>query len=307
MPETFSCPLCRGDAFDAVAILRDRMMLTTEDEFQLVKCRSCGLMRLHPAPDDLTLERSYTVGYLPHTRPGLSGMAKGVLERRSVRLLQEYVGSPSQVLDVGCATGDLLAAVRSRGNRNVTGVEPGLEASQIARERGLDVVTGDLESAGFASGSFDTVLVSHTLEHVRDPVAFLLEVARILAPGGSVLLWLPNADSVEARLFGRYWIGFDAPRHLTTFSAGTLGRTLAATGFRVEEIRHEAVGLEWAWGIRLLARDHLHPTEGVLARLHAILIVALSPLALLNSRLRKSGRIRVIARNTESRRPNYRT
>jgi SAM-dependent methyltransferase len=299
MPETFSCPLCRGNTFDIVGVLRDNMMRTSDAEFQLVKCMSCGLMRLHPEPDERTLERSYSLGYLPHKRPGLSGKAKGVLERRSVRLLQEYVGAPRRVLDVGCATGELLSAVRSRGNNSVTGVEPGLEAAQIARDRGLNVVIGDLESAGFASHSFDTVLVSHTLEHVRDPVAFLSEVERILAPGGHVLLWLPNVDSIEARLFGRYWIGFDAPRHLSTFSAGTLGRTLTATGFFVEQIQHEAVGLEWAWGIRLLTRDHLPQTERVLDRLHPFLIVALSPLALLSSRIRKSGRIRVIAAKPE--------
>jgi SAM-dependent methyltransferase len=300
MPETFACPLCQGRTCDAVTDLRDRMMRTTDEEFQLVRCRSCGLLRLHPAPDEHTLVNSYAAGYLPHARPGLSGKAKGVLERRSVRLLQKYVGHPRRVLDVGCATGDLLAAVRAAGNRNVAGVEPGLEASQIARDRGLEVVTGDLDSAGFDSGSFDTVLVSHTLEHVRDPVAFMLEVQRILAPGGCVLLWLPNVDSIEARLLGHYWIGFDAPRHLSTFSVGTLGRTLATTGFHLEEVRHEAVGLEWAWGIRLLARDHLPGAEHALARLHPFLIVALSPLAMLGSRLRKSGRIRVIARKPDS-------
>jgi len=296
MPETFICPLCQGEACHPVKILMDIMMRTSDCEFQLVRCRSCGLMRLHPAPDDRTLARSYSTDYLPHTRPGLSGKAKGVLERRSVRLLWDFLGPPARVLDVGCATGDLLAAIRARGNSNLTGVEPGPEASRVARDRGLDVRTGVLESERFASSSFDTVLISHTIEHVRDPVAFLAEVERILAPGGHVLLWLPNVDSIEARLFGRFWIGFDAPRHLSTFSAGTIGRTLAVTGFQVVEICHEAVGLEWAWGIRLLIRSRVPAAEGVHARLHPLLIVVFSPLAWLSSRLRKSGRIRVIAR-----------
>lgn len=296
MTERFTCPLCGGTLYEPVIELRDRITRSTTEPFRLVRCQDCNLMRLYPAPDDETLARSYTADYAPHVRPGLSGRVKGALERRSVRLLRDYVGPPNRVLDVGCATGDLLLAIRSRGNPHIRGVELGDDAASIARSRGLDVVTGDLESAGYADRSFDTVLASHTIEHVPDPVAFLREVRRVLTPGGHVLLWLPNADSVEASVLRRYWIGYDAPRHLTTFSAGTLGRALRATGFTVEEIHHEAAGLEWAWGVRLLARDILPFAEPFFRRLHTPLIVALSPLSFMSSRMRRSGRIRVIAR-----------
>lgn len=295
MPEAFRCPLCGGSDFDVVLQTHDRVMRTSDEQFRLVRCRGCGLLRVYSQPDSATLSASYASDYAPHVRPGLSGWAKGVLERRSVRMLQEYVGAPKQVVDIGCATGDLLLAVRRAGNPHVTGVETGAGAAESARQRGLDVVTGDLVSASFSSGSFDTALVSHTLEHVGDPVAFLAEVRRILKPGGAVLLWLPNVDSVEARIWRRYWIGYDVPRHLTTFSTGTLGRALRSTGFTVQDIRHEAVGLEWAWGVRLLVREYLPASERFFARAHSLLIVAFSPLAFLSSRLRRSGRIRVIA------------
>lgn len=298
-PEAFLCPLCGCRSFLKVRELHDRILGTTDESFTLARCQNCRLLRLHPLPNEATLAAAYSADYAPHARPGLSGRAKSVLERRAVRALSEYLQAPRRVLDVGCAAGNLLAEVRRAGNPNVCGVETSAEAVGRARRRGLNVFHGELQDAGFGAGSFDTVVLSHTLEHVGDPRRFMDEVWRILAPGGAVLLWLPNADSVEARLFGRYWIGYDAPRHLTTFSVGTLGRLLATTGFRIDSVTHEAVGIEWAWGLRLLARDTVPSLERVLRKLHPFTIVACTPVALIGSRSGRSGRIRVVARKNE--------
>lgn len=296
MTEPFNCPVCAGATFRVRRRLRDRVMRTMDREFVLVSCDGCGLLRLHPQPDGETLAAAYQSDYAPHIRPGISGKAKGWLERRSVRMLGAYLSRPARVLDVGCATGDLLLAIRSRGNPDVTGVEPGNEAANIARSRGLNVFTGELDDAEFAGGSFDTVLASHTLEHVGDPLAFLQEVHRVLAPGGALLLWLPNADSHEATIFRRFWIGYDPPRHLTTFTTGTLGWMLNKAGFDVVSVDHEAVGLEWAWGLRLAVREYVPAAERLFSKIHPVLIVAFTPLAWVSSRRQRSGRIRVIAR-----------
>lgn len=296
MPDTFQCPVCDGTSGEPVLTLHDRIMGTTDATFCLMRCSNCGLLRLHPTPDDLTLAQAYGANYAPHVRSGVSGRAKTILERRSVRLLWQYLASPRRVLDVGCATGDLLAAIRAAGNSNVTGVEPGEEAAAAARRRGVHVVSGDLLSAGFPAEAFDTVLLSHTIEHVSDPATLLTEINRVLAPDGVLIIWMPNADSLEATLFGRFWIGYDAPRHLTTFSTGTLGLALRRSGFVIEDISHEAVGLEWAWGIRLIVRERVPAVDHLLSRLHPLLIVLFTPFALLGSMLRRSGRVRVISR-----------
>ncbi len=296
MTDAFICPLCGSTSSKAGMVLQDRIMRAVPGSFSLVRCTGCGLLRLHPQPDDATLAAAYADDYAPHVRPGLSGWAKGVLERRSVRLLAEHLSAPKRVLDVGCATGNLLHAIRNRANPNVMGVETSPAAVSAARKRGLEVVQGELADAAFPDGSFDTVLVSHTVEHVADPQAFMREICRVLSPDGAVILWLPNADSVEARVFGRYWMGYDAPRHLTTFTVGTLDSLLSTSGFKVEDVKHEAIGLEWAWGVRLLVRDRFPSAERLFCRLHPLLILLFTPLALLSARQRRSGRVRVIAR-----------
>jgi SAM-dependent methyltransferase len=152
-----------------------------------------------------------------------------------------------------------------------------------------------LEDARLPAASVDTVIMAHTLEHVPDPVATLREVRRVLRAGGALVLWLPNVESIEARLLGGYWIGYDAPRHLTTFGMGTLEQTLKTTGFRVVDVRHEAVGLEWAWALRLWVRGRFPAAERALRRLHPLLIVLATPLALVGAASKRSGRVRVVA------------
>jgi SAM-dependent methyltransferase len=271
------------------------LVQSTDTPFPLVCCAGCGLLRLHPPPDDATLTTAYPADYAPFQRRGVSGWVKSGLERRTVRKLRRYLGAPNAVLDVGCSTGGLLAAVRAAGNPRVVGVEPDPGAAGAARARGLDVRLGDLEAARFAAGCFDTLLMSHALEHVRDPVATLREAARVLRPGGALLLWLPNADSLEARTLGARWIGYDAPRHLTTFDISTLTDALDCDGFSVMEVRHEAIGLEWAWAIRLWVRARWPRADRVLGQLHPLVTVACTPLSTVSAISRHSGRVRVIA------------
>ena len=146
------------------------------------------------------------------------------------------------MLDVGCATGIFLDGMRSLGWQ-AQGVEPSQVAADYAQQRfGLDVFQGRLEDAGFADASFDAVTLWDVLEHVHEPRQVLDEIARILRPGGVLVLSLPNPDSLEARLIGRFWLGWDLPRHLNLFRPILLGAHLAKRGLPVERIRSFTAG-----------------------------------------------------------------
>lgn len=275
--------------------LHDRMYRTTTAPFELVACSECGLLRLHPQPTPEALSNAYPASYSPYSRPGISGRARSLLERRSVARLWRFFKPPRKVVDVGCANGSMLSAIRDRGNPDVFGVELDRSAARAAANRGIEVFNGTLQGASLACESVSTVVASHTIEHLDDPVAFLRETHRILIPGGGLLLWLPNSDSDAARILGKYWIGYDAPRHLTVFTVSTVRRALQQNGFRLLEVEHEAVGLEWAWALRLWARTKYPRAEVWLARLHPLLIVAATPVSYVSARRKRSGRIRIAA------------
>lgn len=141
-------------------------------------------------------------------------------------------GRAPRALDVGCATGALLAALRDSG-WDPQGVEISEAQARYGSERhGIPIFAGALEAAAFPAASFGLVHASHLIEHLNAPGPFLDEAARILAPGGILVLTTPNADGFQARLKGPEWRSaiYD---HLYLFSRRTLGELLARHGFSV--------------------------------------------------------------------------
>jgi 2-polyprenyl-6-hydroxyphenyl methylase/3-demethylubiquinone-9 3-methyltransferase len=110
------------------------------------------------------------------------------------------------VLDLGCAGGFMAEAIARRGSR-VTGIDPAEEAIEAARrharteglEIGYDVGVG--EQLPYADSSFDAVVCVDVLEHVTDLDKVLLEVSRVLRPGGLFLF-----DTINRNPFARFAI-----------------------------------------------------------------------------------------------------
>jgi SAM-dependent methyltransferase len=293
------CDLCGSNKDRTFLTLPDMVMRTSSHTYRLAECRSCGLIYLNPRPYEWDIPRYYPASYEPFSRRRLSERARSWLHRRSVRELQHLVGPPNRVLDIGCGTGELLRTIRASGNSNVFGIEPSPQASKIAREEfGLDVRTGTLESQYLGDSSVDTVLLSHVLEHLPSPRKTLNEIERVLKPGGSVVIWVPNARSLPARLLGRYWMGWDVPRHLYAFGPGSLRAYIGGANLISGEVFHERHAIEWAWGLRLYARERFRSPrlDALLAAAHPVIAGAFTPLGMLSAALNQAGRIRIIAR-----------
>jgi SAM-dependent methyltransferase len=297
--QAVACDLCGSSKDRTFLTLPDMVMQTSDHVYRLAECRACGLIYLNPRPYEWDIPRYYPATYEPFSRRRLSERARSWLHRRSVRELQHLLGSPNRVLDIGCGTGELLRTVRASGNANVFGIEPSPQASKIAREEfGLDVRTGRLEDQRLVDRSVDTVLLSHVLEHLPSPTRTLSEIERVLKPGGSVVIWVPNARSLPARLLGRYWMGWDVPRHLYAFGPGTLRAYIEGANLIPGEILHEKHAIEWAWALRLYAREHLQNSrlDAMIAAAHPFIAGAFTPLGILSAALNQAGRIRIIGR-----------
>jgi 2-polyprenyl-3-methyl-5-hydroxy-6-metoxy-1,4-benzoquinol methylase len=236
--QEIECPLCDSTASVQVAVCHDRL-LDIEGQFKMVHCTHCGLHYLNPQPTTAELERYYPEGYDPFQMPSLDQVS--YLQRLSVeyglrkrrRAVTRYQHSGS-LLEIGCGTGLFLDAMRRMGGWQLKGVEVSELAARNAQERlELDVFHGQLEDAKYPDHSFDVVVMWDVLEHVHNPKQTLFEINRILAPDGLLVCRVPLLNGWDRRLFGPYWAGWDAPRHLTVFSMHTLTMMLAHTGFRV--------------------------------------------------------------------------
>ncbi|MEI6388917.1 MAG: class I SAM-dependent methyltransferase [Spirochaetota bacterium] len=155
-------------------------------------------------------------------------------------------GRAARVLDIGCATGALLASLRDEG-WDCAGVEVCVPAADYGRERfGLDIRPTVLEKAGFAPGSFDLIHASHLIEHLNEPGAFLACARNLLASGGRILITTPNISGFQARLLGSRWRSA-IHDHLFLFSRRSLARLLSESGFR---IRSQVTWGGWAAGLK---------------------------------------------------------
>ena len=205
------------------------------DLFAIQQCGRCGLARTTPPVPADEVARYYPQGYY-----GRGKRYSSVLERLldwlysfRGRLIEIANGlEPGRVLDVGCGRGLLLQQLRKRG-WEVQGTELSEDSATYARDvLRLDVQTADLTDLTLASDHFDTVILWHVLEHIPDPAALLAEVERILRPGGTLLVAVPNFGSWEARWGQDRWFHLDVPRHLNHFTPPTLRAMLGQAGLR---------------------------------------------------------------------------
>ncbi len=239
--ETICCTLCQSDDAETVMTGHD-LLHHRPGQFAWKRCRRCGLLYLSPRPSPENMAQYYPADYMPFV-PAIEEEAHlwrrwdrryGMAKR--CKIVTRHAGRPGRLLDVGCATGVFLDAMRRYG-WDVQGVEPNETAATYAREKfGLDIFIGELHQAQFAGHAFDAVTLWDVLEHVYDPRATLAELARILRPGGLLVMSLPNPESWEVPLLGRYWAGWDVPRHLHLFTRPVLSRYLNESGFQMEGI-----------------------------------------------------------------------
>jgi SAM-dependent methyltransferase len=230
-----SCPICRGALGPPTIESPDRLHGTSA-RHGVALCPGCGAGITLPRVSDDQLAAFYPDDYGPYDermRPAervASRMIRAFQARNAMRSapLSALRGrSAGRGLDVGCGRGDLAAALVARGWA-MAGVEPSPVACAAARARGVDARCGTLSSVQLAPGIYDAVVFMHSLEHTNDPVTALQDVAAALAPGGLVLITVPNFGGWQARRFRSFWYHLDLPRHRIHFTASALERALAA-------------------------------------------------------------------------------
>jgi len=156
----------------------------------------------------------------------------------------------NRLLDIGFGAGSYISAAANAG-WNVSGVEVSKPAFAQARDAGRDVFFGQLYEGRYPENYFDVVLAVEVVEHLPQPRDFVLEVARVLRPGGLFWATTPHGRGLSYRLLGVKWSTVSPPEHLQLFSRKGMELLLTNAGFqRVELSTHGLNPAELIYALR---------------------------------------------------------
>lgn len=241
--EYTSCPICGLNDCENEFTSKD--FLFSRREFSVVRCNACGLHFTNPRVRENQIQKYYFPDYYPY-----KDVKQSTFIRKGKGILGKYPGdihsgilealksiNAKDVLEIGPANGSLLFFLKGHGYK-VTGVEIDRNCAEKIRGKGIPCLQGDLNENMSELGQkrFDAVILCHVLEHLYRPKETLKNIYNLLNEQGIIYLTLPNSGSFEARIFGKYWYGFDLPRHVIHYDTETIEAILNEAGFHIHKL-----------------------------------------------------------------------
>ena len=251
------CAICGLEDAEPVAVGTDFEYRKSIDEFLAVRCRRCSLVYLNPRPAEHELSRIYPDDYHAFEfKPrsyGLIYRVRGWLEARRLLRWCRDLPEDARILDVGCGDGFHLALLRKYGAKSWTleGLDSDARAVNAAKNNGFQIHHGQVDDDELPAGAYHLVLLIMTIEHLPDPLGTLQSAARLVAPGGKVVIVTDNAVSPDFAIFGgRHWGGYHFPRHFYLFSKKTLSLLASRAGLQVQSVKTAMSPVNWVYSMR---------------------------------------------------------
>jgi SAM-dependent methyltransferase len=242
--EVAGCLLCGGPLEKLTSDLFDTRF-GLAGQYESRRCLHCSLEQIFPVPSPATLkdiyESHYNFGGEKNTR--YTWLRERFLFSFLNRIWTSVDGDISfhrlrgagRLLDIGCNEGRNLR-IYARNGFQAEGLELNETAAAEARKAGFQVFTCLLSEFDPAY-RFNAAVLSNVLEHALDPRQMLMDVQRVLTPGGHLCISCPNSRSWLRTLFGKWWINWHVPFHISHFSASTLRKLLEDAGYTQVQIR----------------------------------------------------------------------
>lgn len=224
MSDALTCPVCGGGHLAEE--------FKSKAGYEIVRCRDCRLVftdaRTAPPPSQLypAFEQRDTAAQ----RGARSALSLFTLQRAR---LVEAAKPQGRLLDYGAGAGGFARFMAGRGFEAV-GLEP-YSMGTTLEEPNLRLVRAPLAKVKASLGKFEVITMWHVLEHLEHPVQLLEELRSMLAPGGALVVSVPNFASWQSEVFKGGWFHLDPPRHLLQFEPATLEDCLRRSGFSVQK------------------------------------------------------------------------
>ena len=207
--------------------------------YDVCVCEDCGFVFAGGLPPGEAFDRYYAeMSKWEHLdNAGLESAEDAQRFAETAQFVAQFKPDRQEpVLDVGCSTGGLLAALKRKGFTRLLGLDPSPQCAQLARKNyDLEVFTGSVQTLNQLPEHFGLVTLSGVLEHLYDPNRVLQDVRNRLTEGGLLYVLVPDATR-----FAQY---MDAPyqqfsiEHILFFTPNSLENLLRRNGFVPLQVR----------------------------------------------------------------------
>jgi 2-polyprenyl-3-methyl-5-hydroxy-6-metoxy-1,4-benzoquinol methylase len=233
-----SCPLCFSTNFDLYIQTQDYFL--TQEKFEIVKCKHCGLLLTHPKPLLNNMPAYYQSDeYISHNTRKLNiktilyKWARKISVSNKIQIIKKFIPdnfTSNKLLDIGCGTGYFLKHAQKNGFE-CTGYEPIDEARQQAVNANPNISIYSREEFYKYPKQFNVITLWHVLEHLYALTDDLQRIADLLTKNGLLVIAVPNYKSYDAQYYGSYWAAYDVPRHLYHFCENDIVNLARKYGF----------------------------------------------------------------------------
>ena len=264
--ENVSCVVCGGQKSQIIAVGKDYLYATTEEEFSWVKCNNCGHLYLNPRPSKADLGTIYPSNLMNYVcdRKGFAWYLKRKLDSRQLRKLAGAKNITS-VLDVGCADGELLRVIRKMWGTtlNLEGTELSSSATLQAIGVADKIHYGEVSEIQHGLGSYDLIFMQQVVEHLIDPETDLMILLKHLNHTGLLIVETPLQNSWDYRFFLKFapgkWEGFHIPRHFNIWSQNGFEKMVSKAGGEIVKVNRKIKPVHWTVSIQNQLNSKGHP------------------------------------------------
>ncbi|MDR2954732.1 MAG: class I SAM-dependent methyltransferase [Prevotella sp.] len=232
------CSVCGSTKFAPSVSCVD--YLATKEVFEIQKCITCGFAFTQDFPSEDVIGKYYDApAYVSHsdTKKGIVNTLYHWARKRALKsksgIVKEYAAKKSgTLLDIGSGTGYFLNKMKAC-KWIVTGVEKSDNARLFAKQK-FDL---DCQPSQYLyeipSKAKDVITMWHVLEHLEHLNKVMAHLHNILKDDGTLIIALPNKNSLDALHYKEYWAAYDVPRHLWHFSPSDFNALADKHGFEV--------------------------------------------------------------------------
>jgi SAM-dependent methyltransferase len=231
----FKCPVCQG--LVSATVIRG-------EQFRVQECLNCHMA--------VTLPASYVCQSDYNSNPccAFGYRAQEDLTRHYARKILRQIRRQKprgSLLDIGCSIGILVEEAITLGYK-AQGID--LDGNAIAHGRSLSRPISNTKLEDIPAESFDVITLSHTLEHIPDPVEFLRKCRSKLTPGGCIAIVIPCHDSLIARTLKRRWYGWMPDQHYFHYSLPSTENLFEKAGLKTIKVFQESMDHRPRWNRR---------------------------------------------------------